>query len=355
MSHAPKRAVCSGLIAGVLYSMSAFADDSAAFFKETFQPDGWYFYVDKSKEKAEEKPPAVEPVVPAVSPIENKPVEAKEEDVKITSEWLRINLPLLLDAAQDDPSYENVRRYMYAQRMATDRATLFAQTYGQVYKRELALSENHRRPTGGTQLVAMSQEINRVKKELVNSNYDRFGVFFFFSSTCKYCVTMISELNSITKKFNLDLLPVSIDGHPLPGSAELEKITIYDDGTLTAMMPIMSTPTMYLINKETREATVMANGFVTSTQFEQNMFYAMRETSVISEQEYQLTKQVKDVLLIPENAGEDLMINEEELYENSDYLADKLRNTFEQKYLGEDALFNIPGVISSPEKNTNPD
>lgn len=64
------------------------------------------------------EPQKIEP--PAPTEIAEEP-EEKQEEVEINAQWLQENLPILLDEAQDNPTYENVRRYMYAQRIVLDK------------------------------------------------------------------------------------------------------------------------------------------------------------------------------------------------------------------------------------------
>lgn len=341
MSHVFKRAALSGLIACIFSQLGA-ASEEAHNFQQDYSPEGWYFYHDPIV--AEE--PKLEPEIVASKPEEKPEEKAEETKVEITSEWLRINLPLLLDEAQDNPSYENVRRYMYAQRIALDRATQFATFYGQVSQREEALNENLRRPIAGNQLLAMSREINRARKQIVEDKGEDFGIMFFLSSTCSYCAAMTKELDTIRRKYpKLDVLPVSIDGAPLRGNPKWAAETVFDDGTLTSIMPVDVTPTFYMINKRTGEAAKMSNNYLSSDQFEVMMFEVMRVTNVITENEYQSSKQVKDILLIPDAGEQPMTVDEKELYDNPDYLSDKLRKTFEDKYLGPDRDFDIPGAV----------
>ena len=75
---------------------------------------GWHFYEDPEIVEEEEKKPA--PKVEAVKP----------EMVEINAEWLKDNLPKLLNTAIDDPSTENIATYYYAQRLAIDKANAFS-------------------------------------------------------------------------------------------------------------------------------------------------------------------------------------------------------------------------------------
>ena len=342
----------SRLRSGVLFSAILLSSSGHVFandFTSDNDPGGWYFYKEPIVAPELPKP---EPVLPEIKEPEkeqeNNKDEHPDEEVKITSAWLRENLPKLLDEAQDNPSYENVRRYMYAQRIALDRATMFANTYRQVSQRETALNENLRRPSSALELTALTSEINKDRRALFESHYDDFGVFFFVSANCPYCEAMVPVIDKLDKRFTLDILPVSIDGTKIDSRSTWDDKTVFDDGTLASAMPIDIAPTFYVLNKKTMSATKMATGFVSENNFLQTLIAAMRQLDVISEQEFQSTKQVKDIYLVPEvaNGQQELTVNEKQLYEDSDYLSDKLRKVFQEKYLSPNSNnFNAPGAV----------
>lgn len=328
----------SRLRSGMLFSAILLSSSGNVFandFTSDNDPGGWYFYKDPI---AKPEPLIPEPVLPVQKEPEKEQENDKDkhpdEEVKITSAWLRENLPKLLDEAQDNPSYENVRRYMYAQRIALDRATLFANTYRQVSQRETALNENLRRPSSPLELKALNREINDTRRELFESHYDDVGIFFFISGNSKYCESMLPILDKLNKRFKLDILPVSVDGWTFNNNTYWAAKTVFDDGTLTSAMPIDVTPTFYVINKKDMSATKMATGQIGETNFVNYLLSAMNQLNVIDNNEYQATKQVKDIYLVPtDSSNEALTVNEKALYEDSDYLADKLRESFKEKYL----------------------
>lgn len=342
----------SRLSSGILFSVILLSSSGGAFadeFNRNNNPGGWYFYKDPI---VLPEPPIPEPVITVTKEPNEEQEDDKDdnqnEEVKITSYWLRENLPKLLDEAQDNMTYENVRRYIYAQRIALDRATIFANIYRQVSQRETALNENLRRPSSSLELTSLTREINKDRRALFENHYDDFGVFFFISANCTYCESMVPVIDKLDKRFTLDILPVSIDGSTIESQNNWTDKTVFDDGTLVSAMPIDIAPTFYVLNKNTMSATKMATGFVSEDNFLQTLISAMRQLEVISEQEYQSTKQVKDIYLIPElaNGEPELTVNEKELYENPDYLSDKLRKVFQEKYLSPNGNgFNAPGAV----------
>lgn len=321
-------------------AMAANVNKPSPSYMEENHPEGWYFY----KDKIEIEPPVIEPeLAKPVEPTEQeKPQKEDTEDVEINSQWLRDNLPRLLDEAQDNPTYENVRRYMYAQRILLDQATEFSAVYGLVAQREAALNESIRRPSSANELSALSREITKSTREILTGKRDKYGVYFFFSSDCVYCKQSVKVLDEMIRKYNMDILPVSLNGQLLNVSQKIDQMTVFDDGTLTDVMPVDVTPTFYLINTETLQAVKLAVGYQSSSEFVSTTLRALREVNVITEREFQSTKQVKDILLSG-GAGEEnkIKVNEEQLYEDPDYLAEKMRQKFKEKYLDADSPLQI--------------
>lgn len=317
--------------------------NNIANYRSDYQPEGWFFYDDPEQEKEifdEEVLPEL-----VITPPAPEVIEEPAEDVAINSEWLRINLPILLDKAQDVPTEENVRRYLYAQRIAMDKANVFSDVFAKVVRNEMALKEDLRRPSNNNQLLAYKRGLKTERIKIFKETKPKFGLFFFFKSDCEYCKQMVSEITDFKQRYSIDILPVSLNGLPLPNAPTLLKDTIYDDGTLTNMMPVDVTPTVYAFNKDTYEAAVISKGFIGMNKLIDLSLLSMKELNVIDNETYQASQSVKDVLLVPEDPNEQIMINEDELYKNPDYLAEKLRQEFNKRYMGDDSF--IPGVNKS--------
>lgn len=86
--------------------------------------NGWYFY-----QEPEDILLVIPEVIPPSNAAENDEKKPLKEDVVINSKWLRENLPKLQEDAQDNPTYENVRRFIFAQRIALDISSKFASVY----------------------------------------------------------------------------------------------------------------------------------------------------------------------------------------------------------------------------------
>ncbi|MEJ6059264.1 conjugal transfer protein TraF [Aliivibrio salmonicida] len=321
----------------------AFSQENRSF-NQLDDAAGWYFYNELEEPKEVPLEPAL--IVPLIAESNESKAKVKE-DVVITSAWLRENLPKLQEEAQDNPTYANVRRYMYAQRIALDVSTKFAMVYGEVARREESLNESLRRPTSAMELSALSSEIRKAKDRVYAAVSGRVGILFFYASDCGYCEKMTPELERFSKRNKIEIQPISLDGLPLRGSTSFNETFIVDDGRLVEKMPVAITPTFYLVDKETGNTSAMAAGFQTSDKFEMSFFSTLRILEVITENQFQSTKQVKDILLA-DFSREDgkIKVNEEQVFEDPNYLSTKMKEIFQDKYLsGDKGDFSISNTV----------
>ena len=77
--------------------------------------EGWFWYKD----------PKDLPVEAPTNPPLQAPAKSKAP-ASLSVEWLRKQMPVLLDQAIDSPTRENVEAYLYAQRLALDKSQRFS-------------------------------------------------------------------------------------------------------------------------------------------------------------------------------------------------------------------------------------
>src|SRR5450830_1648735 len=121
--------------------MSAFAVDQ--FIKD--KEEGWFWY--------EREPDLIPEVVkkPVAAPPKAKPTpEAKKADPAkpsaLSVEWFQQEYPKILNAAIDDPTEENVRKYRYSTRVMLDKASNFTHVFQREALLDPLLDESVRSP-----------------------------------------------------------------------------------------------------------------------------------------------------------------------------------------------------------------
>ncbi|MEF1335786.1 conjugal transfer protein TraF [Vibrio rotiferianus] len=172
----------------------------------------------------------------------------------------------------------------------------------------------------------------------LNDFKDDYGVFFFEQSTCNYCIKMIPKLNNIDAAYDIDILPVSLDGIPVPNSGKWASKTIPDKGRLTAVMPVDVTPTFYVINKKTRQAAKMGYGDISEAQFMENLVLALRAIQVVPQNEPlslepMRGKTITDSLSSDQSSVPNFSPAPAQSSATSQTMADEFRASLKKKYL----------------------
>jgi conjugal transfer pilus assembly protein TraF len=190
--------------------------------------EGWFWY-----ERAPEPAVATEPA----------PATGAEGPRPLTAQWLRERLGVYRDAAIDDPSPENVALYLYLQRVALDRSSRFAAATQRALQLDPVLDEITQRPTATFAANLVNRESGAQRAAVLAELATRAGVLFFFRADCPYCEAQTPLLKLLAARYGFDILPVSLDGAPLPGG---EFPSYRTDAGQAAALGVVSTPAMFL-------------------------------------------------------------------------------------------------------------
>ncbi len=122
------------------------------------------------------------------------------------------------------------------------------------------------------------------------------GVLFFFRSDCPYCEAQAPLLQLLASRYGFSILPVSIDGAPLPGGAFPE---FRQDRGQAQALGVVSTPALFLVRPP--DAVVpLSQGLLSLAQLQERVVVAAVEAGWISEGEYTRTRPVTaDLTLDP--------------------------------------------------------
>ncbi|EPR7483845.1 TPA: conjugal transfer protein TraF [Vibrio parahaemolyticus] len=341
-----KTKILSAAIAACLmaaFTPSTSAADQADGGRSSFydrKSEGWFWY-EPEPEPVEEVEEEKKPLPPAES-VETKSQEVKKpNEVVVNVAWLRENLPKLRDAAIDDPTYDNVRRYFYAQRVMMDKASKFASVSQEVSKFEVALDETLRRPDHQTALYDFKLGAKNSRNAVIQELSKQVGFFFFYSSNCSYCMKQAPLLKRMSSDTGIDVLAVSLDGRPLPSGEYPDYVT--DPGTLRERLQVMVTPTIYLVKKDGSEFHNVAAGLTSPDELMRRTVMLAKRQGWITEEQYNSTKEVKEILLA-DDTKEKLVVDEEKVFSDPNYLADKLRQKFQSQYRAVPAAPNNEGT-----------
>jgi conjugal transfer pilus assembly protein TraF len=247
--------------------------------------------------------------------------------VKLDYEWLKENFPRLMGEAINNPTDANVANFAYAQRLMLDMSSRFQSKMTDFMMGEKSLDENARRPTAAFALNNFKGEVRQMVHSAIDDiNDNTKGLWFFYSSTCQYCVKMVPIMNRFIDTYGVDVLAISMDGGVLPG---MEKMQIVFDQNLevSRKMNVARTPTtMLVLNDNSTE--IVAEGMRTLSDLEKRYIRAGRIAKAIDKETYQRTKAVYEMNIYNNENGV-LMVDKEQLESDPGFLAEALRTRLE--------------------------
>lgn len=275
-----------------LFAESAHGIDTSRFFDR--KEEGWFWYNEPEPEvetEIPEEPPAPSPPKPA--PV-YEPAPLPETGPRaLSAEWLRENLPRYLDAALDDPTVENVRAYMYLQRLTVDRAEQFADAAELAVMGDPFLDEEARTPTATYGVNQVKGWARQASDEIVSRLSQDIGLFFFYRSDDERSIAQAPIVKRLEERDGFTVLPVSLDGRPLPGG-EFPEFRI-DEGQ-AFQLGVSTTPALVMVSSD-GHFEPLSQGVMARSSIKNRFIMGAYRAGWISEDEYNRTRPVMN----PEN------------------------------------------------------
>lgn len=142
-----------------------------------------------------------------------------------------------------EPSPENVTAYVRFQREQLDRSSMFADVWQRALWQDPGLDYTLQRPVSTLGKRAWIDERKTDRDRVMATLSQRYGVFYFFASSCGACDIFSPILKSVSDKYGLAVLAVSMDGGPsasFPGymvdSGQYEKLGLGTNRQVPALV-----------------------------------------------------------------------------------------------------------------------
>jgi conjugal transfer pilus assembly protein TraF len=268
--------------------------------------EGWFWYEDPPAEPEPEPEvapaPAPEPSapVPEAEPRAATPAPAPAPGpAPLSAEWLREELDGYRDRAIDDPSPENVRTYLYLQRIAMDKATRFASAAQAATVGDPVLDATAERPIASFGAQEMDRTANRARKALLGHLAKDTGFVFFYRSDCPYCERQAPLIRRLAESTGLDVMAVALDARPMPSGAFPDFVA---DRGQAAALGIRTVPAFALMRPPS-DVHLVGQGMTTLSELEARILLVARQAGWLSEEAWQATRPVRrtTVALAPED------------------------------------------------------
>ena len=233
-------------------SSTQLADQSGDDFYCRERRLGEWFYCEKPKTK----PSAQRSQQPAQSSTEQLAAISKQlEEMKAR--------------AILEPTTENISAYISYQREQLNRASSFADMWRRTIWQTPELDYTLQRPVNQlgkrTWLDGRTADKNRV----LSSISKRYGVFYFYSSACAACEVFGPIMRSVSDRFGLTVMAVSLDGGP---SKAFPNFTV-DTGQYRAMgMQGQQVPALVLFDTQTKRPMPIGYGVMAADEVMDRIF-----------------------------------------------------------------------------------
>lgn len=160
---------------------------------------GTWFYCERPKAKPSDH---------AASPNAASPTYRQQLD-KIGARLEELKAKAILE-----PTSDNIIAYVRYQREQLDRASTFADVWERAIWQHPDLDYTLQRPVSTLGKTAWLAQRKTDREAVIASLSQRYGLFFFYSSSCGACEVFSPIVRTLSDKYHLSVLPVSMDGGP---------------------------------------------------------------------------------------------------------------------------------------------
>jgi conjugal transfer pilus assembly protein TraF len=232
---------------------------SLAFAQSFFEThsDGWFWYQDFPLELKTPRNPPQNPSNDLSNPTQTMhELRQKVED--------SLNLAIL------SPTSENLRNYAAHYFAVISKGQRFVDAYKVMalnypqYDYSLKFPTNHL-----AQPIHIAEQL-KIRTHKIHQFSKTHGFFFFLASGCPYCHAFSPIVKQFTEKYNISVVPITLDGGVLPEFPD----AVPDNGSAKALK-VYSLPSLFAVNPSTQKIIPVANGALSLSELEENILKIM--------------------------------------------------------------------------------
>ncbi|MDZ4273912.1 MAG: conjugal transfer protein TraF, partial [Erythrobacter sp.] len=167
-----------------------------AFYCDERKLGSWFYCnSEEAKRKARERARPASPAIPAT-----------ERMAQITAQLDELKARAILE-----PTSENIVSYIRFQREQLDRASTFADVWGRSIWQNPDLDYTLERPVSTLAKQTWAEDRKAQREGSMAALTERYGVFYFYSSSCSACRTFSPVMRALSDTYGLEVLAVSMD------------------------------------------------------------------------------------------------------------------------------------------------
>lgn len=241
----------------------ALAEDKAAKNYYTDTKKGWWWY-EKEPEKPKEKKDKKDDKRQEQTQQQRKLPSLKEYTNRqlwhMHSDEFKELWNQFLKKAETGKTVEDVREFWTVNDIARRRALTFTNLTGYVMQKypELSVSKDYPHAVPGMNALT-KQRLEEIEKTLRQS-HNEFGLLYFYSPDCSYCVEQDGILYFFNRKYGWDI----------------KKVDINRETSLAGRFGATTTPYIVLVYIHSRDYLPVSAGVVAMSELEEKIYRGMR-------------------------------------------------------------------------------
>lgn len=215
---------------------------------------GYWFYCTRPEQDGQPEAPQPTPAAPSY-----------QARLAVITEQLRE----LKARAILEPTPENVEAYIAFQREQLDRAGLFTDVWQRLLWQQPALDYTLKRPVSTLGKQAWLDARRSAREAVMARLPERYGIFYFYASTCPSCRLMTPVLKSISQTYGLHIQAVSVDGGANPDFPD----AVMDRGQGARMgLTSKTVPALVLFDTATKQPIPIGHGLLSADEIMERVF-----------------------------------------------------------------------------------
>ncbi len=206
----------------------------------------------------------------------SKPEEPKKpktrEDIALEKiEALQKELKAKRALAIVDPTPDNLKAYIATQEALMNMGSVFSDVWRRVIWQNPDLNYELKRPVNNAAIATYTNTRKATEKRTLDEINKEWGLFFFFRSDCPYCHRMAPTLKFLTEAYGITVLPVSVDGGPLPEYPNPQR-----DNGLVIKLGIQQVPMLVLGNIRDKRLIPLGSGVISAQDVIERIYVLTR-------------------------------------------------------------------------------
>lgn len=166
-----------------------------------------------------------------------------------------------------EPTFENVKNFMILKNKIGNMATQFSQVWQQVLLQNAQLDYSAYRPTNNQGIVAFNKQYQARIESVLSESAKHHGLLYFYRGNDYVAQLQAPIIVKLAKKYNFDILGVSVDGKLLP---DFEKNTL-DNGQIRKM-GVQKVPALLTMHPSTGDYFPLSYSLLAERELEQRVF-----------------------------------------------------------------------------------